>query len=349
MVILLAISIFVYIYTKKTESSLSMNLFKQEEIFKKYEADSGMVLDVQAIAKLEGTNLAKQKELLNMQSLFDYKNAEFQSATSDIGIYFFEILYATMKTLERKATAKKMIMPPVNFAIDAPKEEDIPYLLKQIEMIDDAVNIIIKTGDCELEAIKPAAVDKAKAILDYSKLSIHITMKSGSDAFVAILSELNDRIPLYLIEELSIKSLEQNKLKVSFILSRILIAVSSEGMVDLGNKNALSLEKNYPLSLEFKSFSKRNPFFRYKQIVVDTPGVTSAEEKISSPQFTYKGSIYLKGRLVGIIEDNWQKKVCFAGPGDICSEYKVISVQEKKAVLSKNSQEIILLKGANNE
>jgi hypothetical protein len=66
------------------------------------------------------------------------------------------------------------------------------------------------------------------------------------------------------------------------------------------------------------------------------------------PQFTYKGSINSGNKLVGIIEDNWQNKVCFSQAGDLCSGYKVTKIEDAKATLSKDNQEVILIKGANN-
>ena len=76
-----------------------------------------------------------------------------------------------------------------------------------------------------------------------------------------------------------------------------------------------------------------------------TPAAPASKDGKSVPQFTYKGSIYMNKKLVGIIEDNWQDKTCFAESGDLCSEYKIMQIEDSRAVLSKDNQEIILLKG----
>lgn len=91
------------------------------------------------------------------------------------------------------------------------------------------------------------------------------------------------------------------------------------------------LKLNIPVCLSISaddSFSKRNPFSRYKEKTKKAIEVLSVLEEIVTLQFTYKGSIHMNDKLVGIIQDNWQGNICFSEIRDICSEYKIINTED---------------------
>jgi len=346
---LLVISAFFYIFSKKTMLNLSTDLSKQEELLQSYQRESDTVPGELAITRLKRTNALNELELKKLQSIFDSRKKDMPGDVSDIGIYFFESLYATTKTLERKATAKKMILPPINFPVDIPEQEEVTFLLKQVEIVDDVLSMIIDTGNSEVEAIQPQVVDKDNSIFGFIKLGLQITMRLDANSLVKVLANLNSHIPLYIIEELTVKSLDQNRLRTSFTISRILTDSVLADLVEFQGKDINDLNMIYPLDMDFKSFSKRNPFFRYKGEVKQTFVSAQTKQIPTKPQFTYKGTILMNGKLVGIIEDNWQESICFAEAGDICSEYEVLYIKAKKAALFKDDQEVVLMKGAGNE
>jgi len=358
--VLVALSIFLRFNSKSKIISLNNELKKQEEIIRKYQEGSGIVPSSLAITKLNDANKLNEKNLKKVLGVLDTKDSELPKDVSDKGLYFFQSLHNIMKLLEREATSKKMVLPPVDFSVDVPREEDIPYLLKQIEMIDEIVSIIVNTGKCEIATIRPLPVDKTKKFLNFEKLSLQIILNIDSNALVSIMSELNKHVPVYFIEEFSAVAIEPPRLKVSFVTSRILTGVSLEDVPEFKSKEIFDLNGFYPLDVNFKSFSKRNPFFRTKDLTaaenmssstpVTGPSAGTPAKKTTKPvpQFTYKGSINTNNKLVGIIEDNWQSKACFAQVGDLCSGYKVTKIEDAKATLSKDNQEIILIKGANN-
>lgn len=358
LIILLAVAVLLYGYGKRSLAVLSEDLNKQEEAIKKYKQEAEISPDADAISKLEKDSAQSEKELKKAKSIFDSKGTELPADVSDKGIYFFESLYATNKLLERKATTKRMVAPPVNFSVDIPKETDIPYLLKQIEMIEQAMGIIIDGGNCEIESIAPIPLDMENKVLDFNKISMQATMYIDANSFVRALSEVNSHIPLYIVEELSVKSLDTNKLKVNFILSRILTDASLSEIAEFKSKDIKSLNVIFPLDSDIKSFSTRNPFFRYKKFVkkdkipaaAQVAAVAAPVAVVSrGPQFTYKGNIDMNGNIVGIIQDNWKDDVCFSQVGDTCSGFKVISLKEKEVTLSKDEQEVVLMKGAEDE
>lgn len=353
LVILLIVGIFLHSQSKKEIVTLSSDLDKQEELVGRFQEETGIIPQALAITKLEEASALNDKERMKALALFDTKEEELPVDVSDKGIYFFESLHASLKLLEREATSKKMILPPVDFSVDIPQKEDIPYLLKQIEMIDDIMGIIVNVGKCEIITIRPTPIDKTKKIFDFNKLSIQIVLKIDSDFLIKVLLEFNRHIPIYLVEEFSAVAIEPNRVKVSFVASRILTGLSLEDISEFKNKQIFDLDDFYPADIDFDSFSERNPFFRDKDLIKETsssassPPTTPVPTKGGKPipQFTYKGSINMKDKLVGIIEDNWQKKVCFAALGDVCSGYKVTKIEDRKAILFKDNQEIILTKG----
>lgn len=350
LLVLLFVCTSLYIYNKRSMVVLNSNLGQQEESVNKFKDELKIDPSTSAITNLEQMNIANDKELKKLKSVFDSQDQEVPLDVSDKGIYFFESVYATTKLLERKAATQKMIIPPINFAVDVPKDEDIPYLLKQLEMIEDVVSIIIEAGQCDIESITPRLLDKEERMLSFNKQSIQITMGIYPNSLVKVFSDINSHIPLYLIEELSVKSSEENRLRVSFIISRVYTGLSLADIAEFKNKDILDLNVIYPLNLEFESFAKRDPFFKYREAVKETSVVERpAIVGRTGPQFTYKGNIYINDKLVGIIEDNWKKSVCFSGAGDVCSGYEVLNVEEKKIVLFKDGQEIVIMKGASNE
>ncbi|MDD5617585.1 MAG: hypothetical protein PHG69_00685 [Candidatus Omnitrophica bacterium] len=356
LVILSAVSIFLNFHEKRKMVSLNSDLKRQEELIRKYQSDTGIIPGSVAIVRLKDSSASSEKELNKVLGVFDSKKTILPKDISDKGLYFFQSLHNTMKLLEREATSKKMVLPPVDFSTDVPRETDIPYLLKQLEMIDDIAGIIINVGKCEIATIKPLAIDKTKKFFDFEKLSLQVVLTIDSNALLGVLMEINKHAPVYFMEEFSIVAVEPPRLKVNFVASRILTGVSLEDVAEFRNKEIFDLNNIYPLDVSIKSFSKRNPFFRSRDLAAGEAASLAASSGQSVtkggkpvPQFTYKGSINTGDKIVGIIEDNWQSKVCFAQAGDLCSGYKVTKIEDAKAVLSKDNQEIILSKGANNE
>lgn len=352
LVVLLAIGTFLYMQSKNSLAILTKDLHKQEQAIEKYQKEAQMSPGPEAINKLEEANKLGEKDLKKARSIFDSQGKDLPIEVSDKGIYFFESLYATNKLLERKATAKKMVLPSINFSVEIPQETDIPFLLKQIEMIEQVTGIIIDIGNCEIESVAPVPLDINTKILDFNKLRMQATVKIDANSFIKVISELNNHLPLYLIEELSVKSLEDGRLRVNLIISRIITGLSLADIAEFNNKDIKDLNAIFPLQLDSKLPSTRNPFVKYVKVTAQGPGSTQAKPGVVSspgPQFTYKGSINMSGKIVGIIKDNWQDNTCFSSEGDICSEYKVLTVKDKEIKLSKDGQEIILMKGAENE
>lgn len=341
---LVAVCGFLYLQNKKNFVVLTSDLNKQKEFVRKYQDQIKVPPDNFAITQLEKENLSKEQQLRKSTAVFDSKENELPEDISDKGIYFFESLQAVMKLLERKAASKKIIIPQVDFAIDIPKEEDLPYLLKQVEIIRDAAGIIIDNGKCDIELIRPFPLENTK-LFNFDKLSIQFLLNIDSEYFLKVLFQLNSHIPAYLIEDISIISIDQKRLKINFIISRVITNTSLEDIVELKNKGVVDLNSLYPLDTDIKSFSKRNPFFRFNQSAQNISTSQTAQKGSSAPQFTYKGSIYMKQKLAAIIKDNWQDKVYFSSIGDACSGYKIKNISEDKLILSKDEQEIILLKG----
>ena len=355
LVVLVALSALVYIHSKRSLVLLGSDLSAKEESLRKFQVEFQMSPDAAAIDRLAETNRSNSDQFKKLMSIVDVKSAAIPQDVSDKGIYFFESVYATTKLLERKAAAKKMIMPAVNFAVEIPKEEDIPYLLKQNEMIDQIMNIIIEAGMCEVEAVVPLPFDRKDKVLDFEKLSIQVVMSVDADTFIKVVSRINDSVPLYLIEELSLQSQKANRLKVNLCVSRIVTNLSASDSSQSKKDEAASLNKIYPLSMAFDAFTGRNPFFEIKKIAPEDPAsaaaaglLSPAEEDTIGPQFTYKGTIFMDNKFVGIIKDNWNNNVCFVKEGDTCSGYEVLSIDEKKAVLFKDEQEIEITKGDSN-
>jgi hypothetical protein len=136
----------------------------------------------------------------------------------------------------------------------------------------------------------------------------------------------------------------------------VLTDSSLADIAEFKNKDVKDLNVIYPLKESAGEFGARNPFFKFQPVVKETAATAQQAAAMPAavvvdpgPQFTYKGNMVMNNKLIGIIEDNWQKDVCFVQAGDTCSGYKVSSVEDKKAVLSKDGQEIILMKGAENE
>ena len=346
LVILTVISALSFLGKKKKVASLGKNLEKEQQLIRKYQDESGITVDKLAITNLKATNSNNEKELLKISSLFDLKIEEMPKETSDTGLYFFQLLQATMKSLERKAAAKKMVIPPVTFSTDAPKVEEIPYLLKQVKMIEDTMGAIIDAGKCEVETIKPLPIDSKKQMFGFQKISIQFGLNINSDSFLVVLSELNKHIPVYLVESLSITSIDQGRLKINMTVSSVLTGRSIEDVPELKEKQIADLDILYPLKVDMRSFDKRNPFFRFSDNTKENEAGPSKSKVSQQPQFLYKGSIDMKTKLTAIIQDQWQNKACFAVVGDICSGYKVVNIEEKKVTLDKDGQEITLTKGA---
>ncbi|MDD5355931.1 MAG: hypothetical protein PHY56_05315, partial [Candidatus Omnitrophica bacterium] len=114
--VLLLLVIFLRFNSKRRIAVLRNELIKQEEVLRKYQDKTGITPSGAAIMKIKDADAANKKELKKILGIFDTGKADLPQDVSDKGIYFFQLLHNSMKLLEREATSKKMVLPPVDFS-----------------------------------------------------------------------------------------------------------------------------------------------------------------------------------------------------------------------------------------
>jgi len=220
---------------KEGSSIIDEELERKVSDIKRFITLTGTVPSKESFAKMEKEKKSLEEKFSGLVDFADPKKPRLSEKNAEAGLYFIERLHSTMKKFELEATAKGAKLPEnLGFGNGLPKDNMVPVLLRQLEIIEFAVGILLKNKGADVYALKPLkSIENIEPIskkLFYTELPVQISIKTDTETFMNLLLELKNASPVISVKELHVKSIEPDTgdLEVSLVLSSFMIAREEE-------------------------------------------------------------------------------------------------------------------------
>ncbi|MDP6685813.1 MAG: hypothetical protein QGI05_02550 [Candidatus Omnitrophota bacterium] len=213
-------------FLKEGSSILDEELDRKTIELKRYIARTGSMPSKTSFDKLEDNKDDLEKKLKGLVDFVDPLKVRIGEATTEAGLYFIEKLHSSTKTFQDRVASKDVTLPEnLGFGDGLPKKSMVNALLRQLEVVEIVLEEALDKDNIEISAIKPLRsieyIEPLSKELFYTELAVQISMKTDSDAFVELLMELKNAIPVVAVKELHIKSssAENEEIEASLVLS----------------------------------------------------------------------------------------------------------------------------------
>nr|MBU1328424.1 hypothetical protein [Candidatus Omnitrophota bacterium] len=235
-IIILAVIAGIYIFflspfLKEGRSIIDEELERKISEMKKFIILTGTVPSKESFAKMDKDNISLKEKFFNIAEFIDPKKARLSEKDAEAGLYFIEKLHFTMKKFELEAGAKGAKLPEnLGFGEGLPKDNMVPVLLRQLEIIEFAVGVLLKSQNSNIYALKTLRsieyIEPVSKELFYTELPIQISIKTDTKALINLLLELKNASPTISVKELHVKSIESasGEVEISMVLSTFMIA-----------------------------------------------------------------------------------------------------------------------------
>lgn len=151
-------------------------------------------------------------------------------AHADPQLYFQQRVHEVQRTLERLATARGMPSPSqLGFPKDVPPADAVPRLLLQLELIEDAAELILAQDITQLASVKvedpqPVAADKEDGVDAFlMRLPVRLRLTCSLETLTNVLGVLDRAKPIADVQVLRLKSTDAGALDVELVLTRYLV------------------------------------------------------------------------------------------------------------------------------
>ena len=218
-------------FLKEGRSIIDEELERKISDMKRFITLTGTVPSKESFAKMEKEKKSLEEKFSGLVDFVDPKKARLSEKNAEAGLYFIEKLHSTMKKFESETTAKGVKLPEnLGFGDGLPKDNMVPVLLRQLEIIEFAVGILLKSGNSNVYALKPLksieTIEPVSKKLFYTELPVQISIKTNTKAFMNLLLELKNASPVISVKELHVKSIEPDSgdLEISMVLSSFMVS-----------------------------------------------------------------------------------------------------------------------------
>lgn len=234
--IVLAVLAGIYIFflspfLKEGRSIMDEELERKIQEMKRFITLTGTVPSKESFAKMEKEKDSLQEKFSSLVDFVDPKKARISEKNAEAGLYFIEKLHATMKKFEAGSEAKAVKLPEnLGFGDGLPKDNMVPVLLRQLEIIEFAIGVLLKNGGSDVYALKPLKsieyIEPVSKDLFYTELPVQISIKTDTKTLMNLLVELKNATPVISVKELHVKSIDASsgQVEISLVLSTFMIA-----------------------------------------------------------------------------------------------------------------------------
>ena len=188
--------------------------------------------------KLLNDTLAQAVRELSLQ-----KAELLPEATARPSIYWLDVLRKTRLALTREARKAGMGIPKgLTFGDDIPSDEEVPELLRRLEVIEELVGLGIKSRMSSLSdlSLRSEEVVQSSGRNFLRKLNVSLSMTGSLDSLVSFIHSLQEANSFFVIEDMEIES-ESEVLKTKFVLSMLyFLSDESEPGIDSGETEKAS-------------------------------------------------------------------------------------------------------------
>lgn len=216
-------------FLKEGKNILDEELEKKIKEVKRFIRESGAMPSKEYYLKLESENKELKESFVKFKDFIDPKKEELPSDSSEAGLYFTERLHSLVKKIEGLSSQKGIKVPEnLGFSETFPKQEQVPVLLRQLDIIELACDALLSEGISQLSSLKPLKpierMDEKTDKLFLKEVPVQITLKCETAVFVKLLLKLKESSPVVAVTEMHIKSDEESGLiEASLVLSSFIL------------------------------------------------------------------------------------------------------------------------------
>ena len=234
--IVLAVLAGIYIFflspfLKEGRSIMDEELERKIQEMKRFITLTGTVPSKESFARMEKEKDSLQEKFSSLVDFVDPKKARISEKDTEAGLYFIEKLHATMKKFEAASETKAVKLPEnLGFGDGLPKDNMVPVLLRQLEIIEFAIGVLLKSEGSDVYALKPLKsieyIEPVSKDLFYTELPVQISIKTDTKTLMNLLVELKNATPVISVKELHVKSIDASsgQVEISLVLSTFMIA-----------------------------------------------------------------------------------------------------------------------------
>jgi len=297
--------------------------------------------DERTLEKFEQDKSRLEAELLAFAYVYDPPDKEIKK-DYDLPIYFVEELGKAKQSLKAKADDKKISYPDLGFKETLPDEKEARYLLKQLYVIKEALNLGMEAGVNFISVI-PQPVEDLGISAGIKLAKIRAEFTASGSALINFLIRLSETVPLDSVEHILIKA-QDSTLKADMTLSYLAIEADWKDKImtftPLNIKEIFSQEEK-----TISSLRANNPFGMYRaQEPKGLPAQAPVEQSKDSPRFLYLGKAVLKSKEAAVIEDTLNQETVFLTVGERTGDFMVKELNELQIILknTNSGQETII-------
>ena len=218
-------------FLKEGRSIMDEELERKIQEMKRFITLTGTVPSKESFAKMEKEKDSLREKFSSMVDFVDPKKARISEKDTEAGLYFIEKLHATMKKFEAASETKAVKLPEnLGFGDGLPKNNMVPVLLRQLEIIEFAIGVLLKSEDSDVYALKPLKsieyIEPVSKDLFYTELPVQISIKTDTKTLMNLLVELKNTTPVISVKELHVKSIDagSGQVEISLVLSTFMIS-----------------------------------------------------------------------------------------------------------------------------
>ena len=218
-------------FLREGRSIIDEELERKISDMKRFITLTGTVPSKESFAKMEKEKNSLEEKFSGLVDFVDPKKARLSEKNAEAGLYFIEKLHSTMKKFESDSVAKGVKLPEnLGFGDGLPKDNMVPVLLRQLEIIEFVVEILLKNGGSDVYALKPLKsienIEPVSTKLFYTELPVQISIKTGIKTLMNLLLELKNASPVISVKELHVKSIEPDSgdVEIRLVLSSFMVA-----------------------------------------------------------------------------------------------------------------------------
>lgn len=300
-------------------------------------------LDEQALAKLKNEISSMEASLLAMAHLFDPSQKGLKK-DYDPAIYFVDELGKTSQALKAKAASKQLEYNDLGFKEKLPDEKEVPYLLKQLSLLNEAVSRGIDCG-VNFTSISPQPAEEVADISNTRMVKARMELKAPVASFLEFIVQLSQIEPLAYAESLNLKT-EDSNLKGEIVIAQLLIDADwkykDTPFTPLSPKIIFADEATAVNTL------RGSDVFAVPKTTLTSPqagdGAGSAEKPKQAPRFIYRGKAVLRDKEVAVVEDTLAQKTVFVASGEKINDFILRKFDNQEIILENadSSQKITI-------
>ncbi|MBU1062445.1 MAG: Amuc_1100 family pilus-like protein [Candidatus Omnitrophica bacterium] len=214
-------------FLKEGSSILDEELERKTNEIERIISHTGALPSKESFTKFEGQKLEIESELQKLADFIDPLKVRISESSTEAGLYFIERLHGSTKKFSKEAQVKGIKLPEnLGFGDGLPKESMVDLLLRQLEVVELVMDILLKSRNVEFSAIKPLkSIDYIESLskeILYVEVPVQISIKADTDVLIDLLLELKNKSPMVSVKEVHIRSSEfdgDDYIEASLVLS----------------------------------------------------------------------------------------------------------------------------------